>query len=197
MSNPNNLGVGNGARTSLKNYFSDEVKLYLALKLLVAILLFGMAALTFVDVVGRYIFSAPIPGTFETVGLLMGLVTFSALPLVTRAENHITVDLFDGFIKGKFRKVQQLFILVGCSIVIGFFSERLIATAIDEHNANYVTEYFGISRAPLLIFLAILCIITTLILVMMTWKYLNGSLEKIKTHGESDVIEIITKSASE
>jgi TRAP-type C4-dicarboxylate transport system permease small subunit len=195
MNNPDNLGVGNGARSSLKSYFSDEVKLYLALKLLVAILLFGMAALTFVDVVGRYIFSAPIPGTFETIGLLMGLVTFSALPLVTRAENHITVDLFNSFIKGKFRKVQQLFILVGCAIVIGFFSERLIATAIDEHNANYVTEYFGISRAPLLIFLAILCIITTLILIMMTWKYLNGTLEKVKTHDESDVIEIITKSA--
>ena len=195
MNNPNNLGVGNGARSSLKNYFSDEVKLYLALKLLVAILLFGMAALTFVDVVGRYIFSAPIPGTFETIGLLMGLVTFSALPLVTRAESHITVDLFDSFIKGKFRKIQQLLILIGCAIVIGFFSERLISTAIDENNANYVTEYFGISRAPLLIILSILCIVTTLILIMMTWKYLNGTLEKIKTHDETDVIEIVTKSA--
>jgi TRAP-type C4-dicarboxylate transport system permease small subunit len=188
----NKLGVRNDSFSSLKSHFSNEVWLYLALKIFVAIVLFAMAALTFVDVVGRYVFSAPIPGTFETVGLLMGLVTFSALPLVTRAENHITVDLFDSFIKGKFRKVQQLLVLVGCTIVLGFFSERLIATAIDEHNANYVTEYFGISRAPLLIFLAILCLITTLILIMMIWKYLNGTLEKIETRSEADAIEVIT-----
>ena len=192
MSILSKLGVGNDARSSLRRHFSNEVRLYLALKIFVAIILFAMAALTFVDVVGRYIFSAPIPGTFETVGLLMGLVTFSALPLVTRAENHITVDLFDGFIKGKFRKIQQLLILIGCTIVLGFFAERLIATAIDEYGANYVTEYFGISRAPLLIFLAFLCMLTTLILIMMVWKYLNGTLEKIETHGEADAIQVIT-----
>jgi TRAP-type C4-dicarboxylate transport system permease small subunit len=187
------LGAGNGALSSSRGHFSDDVWLYLVLKFFVATVLFAMAALTFVDVVGRYVFSAPIPGTYETVGLLMGLVTFSALPLVTRAENHITVDLFDSFIRGRFRKVQQFLILVGCATVLGFFAERLIATAIDEHDANYVTEYFGVSRAPLLIFLALLCLLTTLILIMMIWKYLNGTLEKIEIHGEADAIEVITK----
>ena len=150
-----------------------------------------MAILTFVDVLGRYVFSAPIPGTFETVGLLLGLVTFSALPLVTRSQNHITVDLFDSFIKGKFRKVQQFIILVGSAIVIGFFAERLIATAIDEHNANYVTEYFGISRAPLLILLAIFCLITALILIVMIYQYLNGKLVRVKFNDEADSIKNI------
>jgi TRAP-type C4-dicarboxylate transport system permease small subunit len=189
----NKMGAGNGAHSSSRGHFSDEVWLYLVLKFFVATVLFAMAALTFVDVVGRYVFSAPIPGTYETVGLLMGLVTFSALPLVTRAENHITVDLFDSFIRGRFRKVQQFLILVGCATVLGFFAERLIATAIDEHDANYVTEYFGVSRAPLLIFLGLLCLLTTLILIMMIWKYLNGTLEKIEIHGEADAIEVITK----
>ena len=57
------------------------------LKVMVALFLFAMAALTFVDVIGRYVFSAPVPGTFESVGLLLGLVTFAALPLI-KFETH-------------------------------------------------------------------------------------------------------------
>ena len=185
------MGVGNDALSALKSHLAKEYWLYLILKCFLAFLLFAMAILTFVDVLGRYVFSAPIPGTFETVGLLLGLVTFSALPLVTRSQNHITVDLFDSFIKGKFRKVQQFIILVGSAIVIGFFAERLIATAIDEHNANYVTEYFGISRAPLLILLAIFCLITALILIVMIYQYLNGKLVRVKFNDEADSIKNI------
>jgi hypothetical protein len=35
-------------------------------------------------------------------------------------------------------------------------------------------------------------VLTTLILIMMVWKYLNGTLEKIETHGEADAIQVIT-----
>lgn len=136
-----------------------------------------MAAVTFVDVIGRYVFSAPIPGTFEIVGLLLGVVTFSALPLVTRDRAHITVDLFDHLIRGRARKVQQFVILVGSAAVMGFFAERLLATAIDEYQADYVTEYFGITRMPLLIALSILCAITCVILLIMIWQYITGRLE--------------------
>lgn len=162
-------GASEGARSS--------AWLYGALKATVATVLFAMAAITFVDVIGRYVFNAPIPGTFEIVGLLLGVVTFSALPLVTRDQAHITVDLFDSFIKGGFRKVRQFVILAGSAAVTAFFAERLLATAIDEYRADYVTEYFGITRAPLLIVLSLLCLVTCLILVAMTWRYLTGRLE--------------------
>ena len=154
-----------------------------------AVVLFAMAALTFVDVVGRYVFSFPIPGTFESVGLLMGIVTFTALPLVTRARTHITVDLFDSFIKGGVRKVQQFLILLGSAVVMAFFAERLISTAIDEHQADYVTEYFGISRAPLIIALALLCIITCGILLWMIFLYLTGRLEEKPSETDLSAIE--------
>ena len=131
---------GPGAEAGARPSSEPITWLFTALKLIVAVVLFSMAAVTFVDVIGRYVFSAPVPGTFETVGLLMGIVTFAALPLVTRAQNHITVDLFDSFIRGGVRKVQQFVILVGSAAVVGFIAERLLATAIDEHKANYVTK---------------------------------------------------------
>ena len=49
---------------------------FAALKVAAALMIFAMAALTFADVIGRYVFSAPIQGTFELVGLLLGVVTF-------------------------------------------------------------------------------------------------------------------------
>jgi TRAP-type C4-dicarboxylate transport system permease small subunit len=142
-----------------------------ALKAMVAVFLFAMAALTFVDVIGRYVFSAPVPGTFETVGLLLGLVTFSALPLITQEQSHITVDLFDHFIRGRFRQVQQFVVLLASAGMALFIAERLWSTGRDEWAANYVTEYFGISRVPLLYFLSALSLVTFVILLIMIWRY--------------------------
>lgn len=150
---------------------------FLALKFVAAVMIFAMAALTFADVIGRYVFSAPIQGTFEIVGLLLGLVTFAALPLITYSRSHITVDLFDSFIRGKIRFVQQFTILLGSACVVGFMAERLIAAGIDEAEANFVTEDLGLSRAPLLYVLAGLSIITVILLVIMMWQMLTGRLE--------------------
>ncbi len=151
------------------------------LKVMVALFLFAMAALTFVDVIGRYVFSAPVPGTFESVGLLLGLVTFAALPLITLEKGQITVDLFDHFIRGRFRQIQQLVVLLGSAAMALFIAERLWSAAVDEWQANYVTEYFGISRAPLLVFLAVLSLVTFVILLIMTWQYAQGGFKPDKS----------------
>jgi len=150
---------------------------FTALKIIAAVMVMAMAGLTFADVIGRYVFSAPIQGTFEIVGLLLGLVTFAALPLITYSRAHITVDLFDSFIRGKFRFIQQFSILLGSACVIAFIAERLIAAGIDEAEANFVTEDLGLSRAPLLYVLSGLSIVTVVLLIIMMWQMLTGRLE--------------------
>lgn len=150
--------------------------LFTALKLLAAVNIFAMAMLTFLDVIGRYVFSAPIQGTFEIVGLLLGVVAFSALPLVTWERSHITVDLFDNFFRGYFRKAQQLIVLIASAVTIAFFAERLYAAALDEAQANFVTEDLGISRAPLIYGLSGFSVITVLLLLVMIWRFVTGRL---------------------
>jgi TRAP-type C4-dicarboxylate transport system permease small subunit len=143
-------------------------RLFRGLELVIAVLLFAMAALTFVDVVGRDAFNAPIPGTFETVGLLLGIVAFAAFPFVTLGERHITVDLFDHFIRGRFRRVRDVVVRLATAAMAGFMAERLWAAALDEWQNDFVTEYFGISRAPLLLLLAILCAGTAVAMLIKT-----------------------------
>jgi len=147
---------------------------YRALKTVVAVALFAMAALTFLDVMGRYVFSAPIPGTFENVGLLMGAVVFSALPLITRADEHITVGLFDRYFRGTIRKLRRLVILIGSALVMAFFTERLWFVALDELRTGYVTEYSNFSRAPYLIVLSFLGAVTVLVSLIMVRRSLTG-----------------------
>ncbi len=59
-------------------------------------LLLGLVALTVVDVVGRYVLAAPLPGAFELTELMLGALVFAALPLATLRGEHVAVDaLFD------------------------------------------------------------------------------------------------------
>ena len=56
---------------------------------------FGLMAMTFVDVIGRYFFGAPLGGAFELTQYGLALVVFAALPQVTVMGEHVRVDLFD------------------------------------------------------------------------------------------------------
>lgn len=58
-----------------------------------------IVVLTFADVLGRYVFSSPVRGSLEMIEFAMALVIFTALPLVTRQREHVTVSLIDGMFK--------------------------------------------------------------------------------------------------
>ena len=52
-----------------------------------------MVVITCIDVVGRYFFAAPLLGAHELMTLAMGIMIFLGMPLVTAAEEHLTVDI--------------------------------------------------------------------------------------------------------
>ena len=52
-----------------------------------------MAVLTFIDVIGREAFKAPIPPKVELTELLMGLCVYLGLGLTTITRGHIRVDI--------------------------------------------------------------------------------------------------------
>jgi TRAP-type transport system small permease protein len=48
--------------------------------------------LTSVDVFMRYVVERPLPGAFEVGEILMAVLIFTALPLVSIRDEHVTVD---------------------------------------------------------------------------------------------------------
>lgn len=68
---------------------------------LASAVLFVMMALTSADVFMRYVVARPVPGAFELGEILMALLIFSALPLVSLRDEHVTVDFAGKLIPGR------------------------------------------------------------------------------------------------
>ena len=54
-----------------------------------------MMVLTFADVVARYLLNRPIRGVFEVTELALLVLIFAGLPLVSHADEHVTMDFID------------------------------------------------------------------------------------------------------
>ena len=67
---------------------------------LVALLLFLMMMVTFVDVSGRYLLHRPLPGSSEMTRYLLALVIFISLPTITARNAHISISILDGALPG-------------------------------------------------------------------------------------------------
>jgi TRAP-type transport system small permease protein len=57
-----------------------------------------MMLLTFGDVVARYVFNRPVRGAFEVTELMLVVLIFAGLPLVSYADEHVTMDFIDRLI---------------------------------------------------------------------------------------------------
>ena len=56
---------------------------------------FAKMLLPFVDVVARYVFNRPVRGAFEVTELMLLVLIFAGLPLVSYADEHVTMDFID------------------------------------------------------------------------------------------------------
>lgn len=93
------------------------VMLVTALRWIAAIALFVMAALTFVDVVGRY-FNAPVFGAAEMIQFLLAITVFAGLGLATVSGAHISVDIFEPWLDRKARLLHRGLLWV-CNTLAG------------------------------------------------------------------------------
>lgn len=65
------------------------------MEVLSSVVLAAMALLTFVDVIGRYLFNAPVFGGSEMISAMLALIIFLGLGIANAKDKHITVELFD------------------------------------------------------------------------------------------------------
>jgi TRAP-type transport system small permease protein len=110
-----------------------------------AVLIFIMMMLTFADVVGRYIFTAPIFGAAEMIQFLLAMTIFSGLCLVNAHDEHITVELFDAqldrFISPALRRVIIQLFSVGMMAVIAYQLYRFALEAGRVNTKTVVLEW--------------------------------------------------------
>lgn len=104
-----------------------------------AALLFVMMLVTCADVVARYFFASPLRGAFEVNELLLAAVIFSALPLVTVRQEHVTADLFDAVTPDWLWRAQHVLACVLGAFCTGYLARQLWLRADGLLAAGQVT----------------------------------------------------------
>lgn len=104
-----------------------------------AILLFLMMALTFVDVIGRYIFTAPIFGAAEMIQFLLAMTIFGGLSLINASDSHITVEVFEPWFKRRIPRLQPILVQSFSVMVMAIIAWQLTKFAIEAHEIGSFT----------------------------------------------------------
>jgi len=90
-----------------------------------AVLLFAMMTMTFLDVLGRYLFNHPLGFAFEMTEIAMGAMVFCAIPTVTLRGQHVTTGLFENAFRGGWGAARDLLIALAICVSCAFLAWRL------------------------------------------------------------------------
>ena len=145
------------------------------LALVSVVAMFAMMAVTFVDVLGRYLINMPIYGAAEAISILMGLAIFAAFPLVTRDQTHIVVTLFENLFKGRIGYAQRLFVLAGSLGMFALISYLMLDEAVLMHESGARTFTFALPRAPIGYAIAAACALATYFTLAALVRHLRGT----------------------
>jgi len=135
----------------------------IALASVAGFLLFAMMTLTFIDVVMRYFFNAPIKGGFEVTELMMAVLIFAGLPLVSRKNEHVTIDAFDRFFPGAVRRVLHGLIHLVCAATLVGMAWLLYRKAGSFAEIGDVTQTLKFPIAPFVYLMATLTLATAIV----------------------------------
>lgn len=129
---------------------------------IMAFFLLSMVALTFFDVIGRRLFNKPIYGSNDITEHLMALVVFAGLPLVTLAGAHLTIDLFDKFLKIPAMAWWRALTTVLIAVVLGMIAWLFVKHGINASKISEMSQALRIPRGPLYYYMAFSCALSAL-----------------------------------
>ena len=109
------------------------------LEVIVSILLFIMIMLTFIDVVGRYLFASPVFGAAEMIEFLLATLIFSALGLVNARDEHITVEIFEHHFTRAMPRIHAVLVKGTAVVAMAIIAWQLAIRAADALHHNEAT----------------------------------------------------------
>ena len=117
-------------------------------------ILLAMMLLTFVDVVARYVFNRPVRGAFEVTELLLLVLIFAGLPLVSHADEHVTMDFIDRMLPARAVPVLIRAVHALVAAVFFFLTWQVIIKAARISAYGDTTDVLRITVGPFVYFMA-------------------------------------------
>ena len=123
-------------------------------------LLMMMMVLTFADVVARYLINRPIRGGFEITELTLLVLIFAGLPLVSHADEHVTMDFIDRILPPRLRVpwVRLMHAIIAAIMFFLGWQVWIKATRIASYGDT--TEVLSITIGPFVYFMAMMIALT-------------------------------------
>jgi TRAP-type C4-dicarboxylate transport system permease small subunit len=128
-----------------------------------SVLLFMMMLLTFADVVARYLLNSPIRGGFEITELGLLVLIFAGLPLVSRADEHVTMDFIDRMLPEAARRALLRFVHAVCAALMFFLTWQVWIKAGKIAGYGDTTDVLRITVGPFVYFMAAMIALTGLV----------------------------------
>lgn len=141
-------------------------RLLQGLSILAAAIIFGLMALTFVDVGGRYFFRSPVSGAFEITRLGLGTLVFVTLPVVCARDLHIKVDLLSGQLRGAVGAGFRVLASLLSATVLGFIAWRLWLQGGRLLEYGQTTQELELSLGPMAFLMSGLSGLSALVLIL-------------------------------
>ena len=117
-------------------------------------ILFAMMTLTFVDVVLRYLFNRPLRGGFELTELMLLVLIFAGLPLVSHADEHVTMDFIDQLFGARARATLQRAVHAVCAAILFVLAWLIWLKAGKIAGYGDTTDVMRIAVGPFVYFMA-------------------------------------------
>jgi TRAP-type C4-dicarboxylate transport system permease small subunit len=126
-------------------------------------ILMVMMLLTFVDVLARYVFNRPIRGGFEVTELMLLVLIFAGLPLVSHADEHVTMDFIDRFLGARARLWLDRSVHAFVAALMFFMAWQVWIKAGRIAAYNDATDVLRITYGPFVYFSAAMVALSGLI----------------------------------
>ena len=126
-------------------------------------ILFAMMLLTFADVVARYLFNFPLRGAFEVTELMLLVLIFAGLPLVSHADEHVTMDFIDRMLPQAASLMLVRLIHALVALVMFFLAWQVWIKANRIAGYGDTTDVIKIPVGPFVYFMAVMIALTGLV----------------------------------
>jgi TRAP-type C4-dicarboxylate transport system permease small subunit len=146
-----------------------------------SILLMGMMVLTFADVVARYLLNKPIRGAFEVTELLLLVLIFAGLPLVSHADEHVTMDFIDRVLPPAAQKALVRLVHVIIAALMFFLTWQIWIKAGKISSYGDTTDVLRITVGPFVYFMDAMIALTGLVHVYKVFEPGDGQANQATT----------------
>ena len=126
-------------------------------------ILLCLMLLTFADVVARYLFNSPIPGGFEITELMLLVLIFAGVPLVSHADEHVTMDFIDRMLPAPALGAVVRAVHALSAAVMFFLTWQMWIKAGRISSYGDTTDVLKILVGPFVYFMAVMIALTGLV----------------------------------